>query len=57
MNYGLYHSIATITAVLAFIGVCWWAFTPKNSKRFEEDARLAIDTDPILSPSQQEKKS
>ncbi|MEK6200395.1 MAG: cbb3-type cytochrome c oxidase subunit 3, partial [Psychrobacter sp.] len=24
-------------------GVAWWAYSPKNKKRFEEDAQLALD--------------
>jgi len=47
MNYGLYHSIGTVTALIAFLGVCWWAYSPTNRKRFEEDGRIALDTDPM----------
>lgn len=50
MDIGLMHSIATVAAVLAFAGVCWWAYTPVNRARFEEIGRAALDTDPILSP-------
>lgn len=37
------HSIATVAAFIAFIAVVWWAYSPKNRKRFEEDAKLALD--------------
>jgi len=47
MNYGLYNSIGTVSAFLAFIGVCWWAYTPRNRQRFEEDGHLVLDTDPL----------
>lgn len=47
MNYGLMHSIATVAAVLAFAGICWWAYRPANRARFENDARLVLDTDPL----------
>lgn len=43
MNWGLLHSIATVAAFVAFIGVVWWAYSPKNKKRFQEDAQLALD--------------
>lgn len=39
------HSIATVAAFVAFIGVAWWAYSPKNKKRFEQDAQLAFDDD------------
>lgn len=48
MNYyGIMHSIATIAAVIAFAGVCWWAYRPANRKRFDTDAMLPLQTDPI----------
>lgn len=50
MSYGLMHSIATVAAVLAFAGVCWWAYRPANRNRFEDIGRAALDSDPILSP-------
>lgn len=37
------HSIATVAAFIAFIAIVWWAYSPKNRKRFEEDAKLALD--------------
>lgn len=38
--------IATVLAFIAFISIAWWAYSPKNKKRFEEDAQLALDDDP-----------
>ncbi len=49
MNYSLMHSIATVAAFTAFIGICWWAYRPGNRERFEADGRLVLDTDPIHS--------
>lgn len=49
MDIGFMHSIATVAAFLAFIGVVWWAYTPVNRARFEEIGRSALDTDPVLS--------
>lgn len=48
MYYGPLHSIATVAAVIAFAAVCWWAYRPANRQRFEDDARLVLDTDPLL---------
>ncbi|MDO4250921.1 MAG: CcoQ/FixQ family Cbb3-type cytochrome c oxidase assembly chaperone [Moraxella sp.] len=47
MNWGVLHSIATVAAVIAFIAIAWWAYSPKNKKRFEEDAQLALDDSQI----------
>ncbi|WFF39157.1 cbb3-type cytochrome c oxidase subunit 3 [Moraxella nasibovis] len=49
MNWGVLHSIATVAAFIAFIGIAWWAYSPKNKKRFEEDAQLALDDKDLLS--------
>lgn len=45
------HTFATVAAFIAFIGIAWWAYSPKNKKRFEEDAQLALDDDMIDSSS------
>ena len=47
MNWGVLHSIATVAAFIAFIGIAWWGYSPKNKKRFEEDAQLALDDQDI----------
>lgn len=58
MDIGTLHSIATVAAVLAFLGVCGWAYAPSNRQRFEDIGRSALESDPVLSPeggrSQQE---
>ncbi|WP_201527546.1 MULTISPECIES: cbb3-type cytochrome oxidase subunit 3 [Psychrobacter] len=43
MGIGELQAIATVSAFIAFVGVAWWAYSPKNKKRFEEDAQLALD--------------
>ncbi|WP_066802342.1 CcoQ/FixQ family Cbb3-type cytochrome c oxidase assembly chaperone [Moraxella oblonga] len=53
MNWGVLHSIATVGAFFAFIAVAWWAYSPKNKKRFEEDAQLALDDEQLQHLSQQ----
>ncbi|WP_230656710.1 cbb3-type cytochrome oxidase subunit 3 [Psychrobacter sp. I-STPA10] len=55
MSLSILQSIATLAAFIAFLGITWWAYSPKNKKRFEEDAQLALDDDPILSKKQRNK--
>ncbi|WP_201535749.1 cbb3-type cytochrome oxidase subunit 3 [Psychrobacter ciconiae] len=43
MSIGELQTIATVSAFIAFVAVAWWAYSPKNKKRFEEDAQLALD--------------
>ena len=45
MGIGELQTIETVSAFVAFVGVAWWAYSPKNKKRFEEDAQLALDDD------------
>jgi cytochrome c oxidase cbb3-type subunit 4 len=40
MDAGTLGAISTVLVMIAFFGVCWWAFSPKRKKRFEEDANL-----------------
>lgn len=34
------QGIFTVIAMLAFLGVVWWAYRSANRRRFEEDALL-----------------
>lgn len=40
MDIDILRQIAVVLGALAFLAVCWWAFSPKRKKRFEEDAKL-----------------
>lgn len=40
MDAGTLGAISTVLVTIAFFGVCFWAFSPKLKKRFEEDANL-----------------
>lgn len=40
MDINTLRSISPVLVLIAFIGVCWWAFSPKRRKRFEEAAKL-----------------
>ncbi|GMG86802.1 cbb3-type cytochrome oxidase subunit 3 [Biformimicrobium ophioploci] len=55
MDKGTLHSIALVLMTLAFLGVCWWAFSPSRKKRFEEDAKLPFADDEELGKSAQER--
>ncbi len=55
MNWGVLHSIATVGAFIAFIAIAWWAYSPKNKKRFEEDAQLALDDEQLTQWSSHER--
>ena len=43
----LLYIFGTFSAIFAFAGICWWTYTPVNKKRFEQDAQLALDSDPV----------
>jgi cytochrome c oxidase cbb3-type subunit 4 len=47
MDYGTLGAISTVLVTIAFFGVCYWAFSPKLKKRFEEDAKLPFADDQI----------
>ncbi|MEW5249948.1 cbb3-type cytochrome oxidase subunit 3 [Microbulbifer discodermiae] len=40
MDINVLRQIAVVLGAVAFIAICWWAFSPKRKKRFEEDAQL-----------------
>ncbi|WP_201585516.1 cbb3-type cytochrome oxidase subunit 3 [Psychrobacter jeotgali] len=56
MGIGELQTIATVSAFVAFVGVAWWAYSPKNKKRFEEDAKLALD-DEDKAPASDEQRN
>ncbi len=55
MGIGELQTIATVSAFIAFIGVAWWAYSPTNKKRFEEDAQLALDDEVIKTLSDKQR--
>lgn len=40
MDQGTLQGIGTILALVAFLSVCWWAFSSRKKKDFEEAAQL-----------------
>lgn len=55
MGIGELQTIATVSAFVAFIGIAWWAYSPKNKKRFEEDAQLALDDEDQRTSSEEQR--
>ncbi|MGD8174693.1 cbb3-type cytochrome oxidase subunit 3 [Marinimicrobium sp. ARAG 43.8] len=45
MDQGTLGAIATVLVAVAFAGVCWWAFSPRRKKRFDEAANLPFADD------------
>ena len=43
MDINTLRGISTIFVMVAFLGICWWAFSPKRKKRFEEAANLPFE--------------
>lgn len=46
------RSMGTVLVALAFAGVCWWAFSPKHKKRFDEAANLPFADEAPRKPTQ-----
>ncbi|WP_226705159.1 cbb3-type cytochrome oxidase subunit 3 [Microbulbifer elongatus] len=40
MDINILRQIGVVLGAIAFLAICWWAFSPKRKKRFEEDAKL-----------------
>ena len=40
MDVDTLRGLITIVAMMAFLGVVWWAYSSANRRRFEEDALL-----------------
>lgn len=45
MEQGTLMGLATLTAFLAFLGVCVWAWSGARKERFDEAARLPFAED------------
>lgn len=54
MDTGTLGAISTVLVMLAFSGVCWWAFSPRRKKRFEDDARLPFADEQQHKPADDE---
>ena len=43
MDINLLRSLITVAALVAFLGIVWWAYGPARKERFERDGRLPLD--------------
>lgn len=39
------RSIVTVISMLLFVGICFWAYSRRNRKRFDEAADLPFQSD------------
>lgn len=40
MDINDFRVVATVLVTLAFLGVSWWAFSPRRKKQFDDAANL-----------------
>ncbi len=45
MDINTLRSLSTVLVMIAFAGVCWWAFSPSRKKKFEDAANSVFDDD------------
>lgn len=45
MDQGIQQGIGTILAMIAFLSVCWWAFSKHKKKDFDEASQLPFAGD------------
>ena len=43
LDLNLIRSLVTVSAMAAFLGIVWWAWSAARRARFEEAARLPLD--------------
>lgn len=54
------RGITTLLVMIAFLGICYWAYSAKSKKRFDEAAQLPFaddDKNDINKDSDQEKSN
>ncbi|WP_461480922.1 cbb3-type cytochrome oxidase subunit 3 [Porticoccus sp.] len=55
MDQGTLQGIGTVLTLIAFLGVCWWAYSGRNKKGFEEASKLPFADE--QSPSREDERS
>ncbi|MBI3782969.1 MAG: cbb3-type cytochrome c oxidase subunit 3 [Deltaproteobacteria bacterium] len=45
MNLESISSLGTVVLMSAFVALCFWAYSPRRRRQFDEAARLALDDD------------
>lgn len=43
MDLNLIRSLVTVAALIAFLGIVWWAYSPARRKRLEEAGRSVLE--------------
>lgn len=43
MEMNWFRALMTVIWMVLFLGIAWWAYSPKQKKRFDEASRLALD--------------
>jgi cytochrome c oxidase cbb3-type subunit 4 len=47
VDINLLRSLVTVAALVAFLGIVWWAYGPARKERFERDGRLPLDEEDL----------
>ena len=45
MDSGTLQGLATVLALLAFVGVVWWAWSGRQKQKFDQAARMPLEED------------
>lgn len=47
MDINTLRGISTVVMFIAFIGLCWWAFSRKQKTQFDEAANLPFEDESL----------
>lgn len=56
MDSGTLQGIGTVLALLAFLGICWWAFSKEKKRDFDEAAQLPFVGDELASDDEDKRQ-
>jgi len=48
MDINTLRGLSTVFVMVAFAGVCWWAFSPKRKQQFEDAANLPFADENVV---------
>ena len=40
MDINTFRALSTVLVAIAFMGICWWAFSPKRREKFRQASEL-----------------
>lgn len=43
MDVNILRGLITAVSLACFIGIVWWAYSPRNKARFEKDAHMPFE--------------